>query len=168
MAILEVLTIPDPRLRTKATPIETITDEHRQMLDNILETMYEDGGVGLAATQVNIHLRMFVMDISTARNEPIKLINPEIIHTEGELEMEEGCLSVPGIYAKVTRPKKLTVKYLNPEGEAQELTLEGYGAKCIHHEVDHLNGVLFLDYLSPLKKKLLESKLKKLNKPKKN
>ena len=168
MAILEVLTIPDERLRTKASVLQKITDEHKKMLDDMLETMYEDGGVGLAATQVNIHQRMFVMDISTARNEPVKLINPEIISTEGALEMEEGCLSVPGIYAKVTRPKKLTVKYLTPEGETQELTMEGYGAKCIHHEIDHLNGVLFLDYLSPLKKKLLESKLKKLYHAKKN
>jgi peptide deformylase len=166
MAILEILTMPDERLRKKAAIIEQITDKHRQMLDDMLETMYEEGGVGLAATQVNIHERMFVMDVSTARNEPVKLINPEIIAFEGELDMEEGCLSVPGIYAKVTRPQKLTVKYLNENGETQETTLEGYSAKCIHHEIDHLNGVVFIDHLSPLKRKMLEGKLKKLVKAK--
>ncbi len=166
MTILNVLIVPDERLRRKASPVEAVTDEHRKILDDMLETMYKEGGVGLAATQVNVHLRLFVMDTSTARNEAMKLINPEITWTEGELEMEEGCLSVPGIYAKVTRPQKLTVKFLNEQGQAQEMTLEGYSAKCVHHEIDHLNGIVFLDHLSPLKRKMLEGKLKKLSKTK--
>jgi peptide deformylase len=166
MTILTVLSIPDERLRTKASTVDVITDEHRKILDDMIETMYAEGGVGLAATQVNVHLRMFVMDTSAGRNEPLKLINPEITFTEGSLEMEEGCLSVPGVYAKVTRPKKLTVKFLNEKGESQEMTVEDYPAKCVHHEIDHLNGVVFIDHLSPLKRKMLESKLKKLNRAK--
>ena len=166
MTVLTVLILPDERLRTKASLVESITDSHRTHLDDMLETMYADGGVGLAATQVNIHLRMFVMDTSTARNEPLKLINPEITWTEGMLEMEEGCLSIPGIYAKVSRPQKLTVKFLNEQGQTQEMTVEGYAAKCVHHEIDHLNGVVFIDHLSPLKRKMLESKLKKLTREK--
>jgi len=166
MAILEILTIPDPRLKTVAKEVAEVTDHTRKILDDLLETMLEEGGVGLAATQANIHERMFVMDVSTGKNEPIHFINPRIIETFGELEMEEGCLSIPGIYAKVTRPQKLTVHYLDYHGKPAEMTVEGYAAKCIHHEIDHLNGVVFLDHLSPLKRKMLEPKLKKLAKHK--
>ena len=167
MAVLEILTIPDERLRTVAEPVIAVTDEIRATLDDMLETMRHDNGVGLAATQVDIHQRMFVMDISTGRDEPLYLVNTEITDTEGELEMEEGCLSVPGIYAKVTRPKKLTVKFLDYDGKPQELTVDGYAAKCIHHETDHLNGIIFVDHLSPLKRKMLDKKLRKLAKSKK-
>ena len=166
MAVLEILTYPDPRLRTKAKPVETVTDAHRQILKDMLETMRSDNGVGLAATQVNIHERMVVMDVSSSRQEVRYFINPEILSQSGEVEMEEGCLSVPEIFAKVSRAETVQLKYLDEHGQSHEETLTGYEAKCIQHEIDHLNGVLFVDRLSPLKRKMLDNKLQKLIKKK--
>lgn len=162
MTILTVLRFPDPRLKTKAKPVNEITDATLAIIDNMLATMYDEKGVGLAATQVDIHQRIVVMDVSENGDQPIVLINPEII-TKGDetLVNEEGCLSVPGIYAKVDRHTTCTVKALNRQGE--EFTLDGEGllSICIQHELDHLNGVLFVDYLSPLKRQRIKAKLEK-------
>ncbi len=162
MTILTVLRFPDPRLKTKASPVSEITDATLSIIDDMFATMYAENGVGLAATQVDIHQRIVVMDVSENGDQPIVLINPEII-AKGEetLINEEGCLSVPGIYAKVDRHTNCTVKALNKNGE--ELTLEGEGllSICIQHELDHLNGVLFVDYLSPLKRQRIKAKLEK-------
>lgn len=162
MTILTVLRFPDPRLKTKASPVSEITDATLSIIDDMFATMYAEKGVGLAATQVDIHQRIVVMDVSENGDQPIVLINPEII-AKGEetLINEEGCLSVPGIYAKVDRHTNCTVKALNKNGE--EFTLEGEGllSICIQHELDHLNGVLFVDYLSPLKRQRIKAKLEK-------
>jgi peptide deformylase len=161
MALLNVLHFPNPRLRLKAEPVEKITPEIHQILDDMLETMYADRGVGLAAIQVNIQKRLIVMDISDDYNEPRCFINPEIISTEGSTSFEEGCLSVPGIYDKVTRPEKVVFKYLDKNNKSHTETAEGLFADCIQHEIDHLNGKLFIDYLSPLKQSRIQQKLKK-------
>ncbi|GAA6171186.1 peptide deformylase [Colwellia sp. KU-HH00111] len=162
MTILTVLRFPDPRLKTKASPVSEITDATLSIIDDMFATMYAEKGVGLAATQVDIHQRIVVMDVSENGDQPIVLINPEII-AKGEetLINEEGCLSVPGIYAKVDRHTNCTVKALNKNGE--EFTLEGEGllSICIQHELDHTNGVLFVDYLSPLKRQRIKAKLEK-------
>jgi len=162
MTILTVLRFPDPRLKTKAKPVTKITDETLSIIDNMLATMYDEKGVGLAATQVDIHQRIVVMDVSENGDQPIVLINPEIIAKSDEtLINEEGCLSVPGIYAKVDRHTTCTVKALDKTGK--EFTLDGEEllSICIQHELDHLNGVLFVDYLSPLKRQRIKSKLEK-------
>jgi peptide deformylase len=162
MTILTVLRFPDPRLKTKASPVSEITDETLTIIDNMLETMYDEKGVGLAASQINVHQRIVVMDVSEEGNQPIVLINPEIINKSNETVInEEGCLSVPGVYAKVDRHTSCTVKALDRNGE--EFTLDGEEllSICIQHELDHLNGVLFVDYLSPLKRQRIKAKLEK-------
>ena len=162
MTILTVLRFPDPRLKTKASPVSEITDTTISIIDDMLTTMYEEKGVGLAATQVDIHQRIVVMDVSENGDQPVVLINPEIIAKSDEtLINEEGCLSVPGFYAKVDRHTSCTVKALDKHGK--EFTLDGEGllSICIQHELDHLNGVLFVDYLSPLKRQRIKAKLEK-------
>ncbi len=159
MAILEVLHYPDERLRTVAKSIDRITPDIQQLAADMLETMYDEHGVGLAATQVNQHIRMVVMDVSEERNQPYVLINPEIIEKSGQIDNEEGCLSVPDQRANVSRANEVTVKALDLNGEEQEIHAEGFFAICIQHELDHLLGKLYIDYLSPLKRKRLEDKL---------
>jgi peptide deformylase len=162
MTILTVLRFPDPRLKTKAKPVTKITDETLSIIDNMLATMYDEKGVGLAATQVDIHQRIVVMDVSDDKNEPLVFINPEITFKSEEIVInEEGCLSVPGCYAKVDRHAQVTVKALDRNGK--EFSLEGDELLgiCIQHELDHLVGILFVDYLSPLKRQRFKKKLEK-------
>jgi len=162
MTILTVLRFPDPRLRTKAQPVTEITEATATIIDDMLATMYEEKGVGLAATQVDIHQRIVVMDTSEESNSPIVLINPEIIAKSNEkLINEEGCLSVPGTYAKVDRHEACTVKALDRTGKEFTINATGLQSICIQHEIDHLNGVLFVDYLSPLKRQRIKTKLEK-------
>lgn len=161
MAILPILEYPDSRLRKKAMPVEAVDDAIRQLLDDMLETMYAAPGIGLAATQVNRQQRVIVIDITEEKNSPVRLVNPEIVWTSGTEEMDEGCLSVPGIFEKVKRAEKIKVKALGYDGQAFELETEGLLAVCIQHEIDHLEGKLFVDYLSPLKRHLARKKLEK-------
>jgi len=161
MAILDVLQFPDERLRTVAKPIDEVNSEIKQLVADMFETMREEKGIGLAATQVNKHVRLVVMDVSEEQNEPRVFINPEIVDKEGSTISEEGCLSVPGNYAKVDRAEKVTVKALDGEGEPYELEADGLLAICIQHELDHLDGKLFVDYLSPLKRQRIRKKLEK-------
>ena len=161
MAILNILHFPDERLRTVAKPVEKVTDKHRTLVSNMLETMYDAPGIGLAATQVNVHERILVVDISEEKNDPIVLINPEILEKDGDQVFDEGCLSVPGIYETVHRAESVRVKALNKKGEAFEMNAEGLLAVCIQHEMDHLKGKLFVDYLSQLKKQRIRKKLEK-------
>ena len=161
MAILDVLRFPDERLRTVAKPIAEVNAEVKQLIADMFETMRDEQGIGLAATQVDRHVRLVVMDVSEEQNEPRVFINPEIIAKEGSTISEEGCLSVPGNYAKVDRAEKVTVKALDGEGEPYELEADGLLAICIQHELDHLNGKLFVDYLSPLKRQRIRKKLEK-------
>lgn len=161
MAKLEVLRFPDERLRTVAKPVTEINDETRQIVKDMLETMYDENGIGLAATQVDIHQRIVVIDVSEERNEPRVLINPEITKRDGSTISEEGCLSVPHSYAKVDRAETVTVKAQNEHGEEYELDAEGLLAVCIQHELDHLMGKLFIDYLSPLKRQRIRKKIEK-------
>ena len=162
MAILKVLHFPDPRLRKKAIAVTRVDAVIRTLVHDMLETMYQENGIGLAATQVNIQKRVVVIDLSEQRNNPVYMINPEIIQSEGTEEMQEGCLSVPGYYDLVQRAEKVRVRYLNLAGESAETAADGLFAVCIQHEIDHLNGKLFIDYLSPLKRKRLQKKLEKL------
>ncbi len=162
MALLNILRYPDPRLRAKAEIVETVDVGIQKIVDDMFETMYEAHGVGLAAIQVNVQKCIMVMDVSDTREQPLCFINPEIIHEEGHVALDEGCLSFPGVYATVTRPEKLTVKALDREGKPFELDAEGLLAKCIHHENDHLEGKLFVDYLSPLKRQRIKKKLQKM------
>lgn len=164
MALLPILEFPDERLRTIAQPVEAVDDEIRSILDNMLETMYEAPGIGLAATQVNIHKRMIVIDVSEEKNDPLYLINPEIIKLEGIEEMDEGCLSVPGVYETVQRADKVTIKALGYDGKPFEMQADELLAVCIQHEIDHLDGKLFVDYLSPLKRNRIKKKLEKQRK----
>lgn len=162
MAILTVLRFPDEKLRTKAVPVTEVNDEIRTIVSDMFETMYAEKGVGLAATQVNIHQRIVVIDVSEDKSEAFTLINPEIIAKSDETVInEEGCLSVPGCYAKVDRHTKVTVKALDVNGN--EFTLDGEEllSICIQHELDHLAGTLFVDYLSPLKRQRIKTKLEK-------
>lgn len=161
MSRLEILEFPDPRLRRVARPVESVTERERQLAADMLETMYEARGIGLAATQVNKGVRLVVMDLSEARNEPRFFINPEIVDRSGTQTCEEGCLSVPGIYAEVERAEKVTIRALDLEGEAFELEADGLLAVCIQHEIDHLDGKVFVDYLSPLKRRMVEKRLRK-------
>lgn len=161
MALLEILHFPDPRLRTKAQPVERVDDDIRRIVDDMFETMYAAPGIGLAATQVNVHKRIIVIDISKEQNQPLVLINPEIIASSGEEEMEEGCLSVPGVYDTVRRADAVTVRALGRDGQPFELEADGLLAVCIQHEMDHLAGKLFVDYLSPLKRQRIKKKLEK-------
>lgn len=162
MALLNILTLPDQRLKKVAQPISQITAEIKQLADDMLDTMYAAPGIGLAATQVDRHIQMVVMDISEQKNEPMVLINPIITERNGEQVHEEGCLSVPGIYANVQRAEHITVRYQDLNGDEQSLTTEGLLAVCIQHELDHLMGIVFLDHLSVLKRKLALKKLAKI------
>ncbi|GAB2892184.1 peptide deformylase [Microbulbifer echini] len=162
MAKLEILEFPDPRLREVAKPVTEVTDTHRQLLDDMFETMYAAPGIGLAATQVNVHERIVVVDISEDNSEPYGFINPEIEVLDPEIhQYDEGCLSVPGFYETVERPRRVRVKALDRDGEPFALEVEGLLAVCIQHEVDHLDGKLFVDYISPLKRNRIRSKLEK-------
>lgn len=162
MAILEILEFPDPRLRTQASPVQSVTDDTRRLIDDMFETMYAAPGVGLAATQVNVHERIVVIDVSEDKSQPLVFINPEITVLEGpQHEYDEGCLSVPGFYETVSRPENILVKALDRDGQPFELRPEGLLAVCVQHELDHLEGKLFVDYLSPLKRKRIRSKLEK-------
>ena len=161
MAILPILHYPDPRLRHKALPVERVDDEARALLDDMLETMYEAPGIGLAAPQVNVAKRAIVIDISEERNQPLYLVNPEIVQRRGEIQTEEGCLSVPYIYEPVDRAQWIKVKALGRDGQAFDMETEGLLAVCIQHEVDHLEGKLFVDYLSEIKRGRIRKKLEK-------
>ncbi|MBA6329006.1 peptide deformylase [Colwellia sp. MB02u-6] len=162
MAILPVLRFPDEKLRTKAQPVTEVNDEIRNIISNMFETMYDENGVGLAATQVDIHQRIVVIDVSENKEHPYVLINPEITHKSNDTIInEEGCLSVPGCYAKVDRSIDVTVTALDENGKAFTLDGEELLAICIQHELDHLNGILFVDYLSPLKRQRFKKKLEK-------
>ena len=161
MAQLPILEYPDPRLRKVAAPVAAVTPEVQKLVRDLAETMYAAPGIGLAATQVDIHKRVIVIDISPTRDQLHVFINPELLAAEGEAECEEGCLSVPGYYEPVTRAAKVTVRALNERGERFELTSEGTLAVCIQHEMDHLVGKVFVDYLSPLKRARLAAKFRK-------
>ena len=161
MALLNILRFPDPRLRNKATPITKVTDKIRQLADDMLETMYEAPGVGLAAIQVNVKKRLIVIDISEDKSQPLVLINPEVISSEGEREHEEGCLSVPEAYEMVTRADKVRVKALDRDGKEIEFDADDLLATCVQHEIDHLEGKLFVDYLSNLKRQRIKKRLEK-------
>jgi peptide deformylase len=161
MAKLEVLHFPDPRLRKKALAIEVIDANIQTMAENMLETMYDEGGIGLAAIQINIQQRMVVIDVSEDRNNPLILINPEIIASDGIEQMQEGCLSVPGYYDDIERAETIKYSYLTLEGESIEQETDGLLSVCIQHEIDHLDGKLFIDYLSPLKRQRLLKKIDK-------
>lgn len=161
MAKLTILEFPDPRLRTRAAAVKGVDDRIRKLVDDLFETMYAAPGVGLAATQVDVHERVIVIDISEDRSQPITLINPELVTREGLEEMEEGCLSVPGIFDKVRRAQRIRVRTLDREGQVQEFDADGLLAVCIQHEMDHLEGKLFVDYLSELKRTRIRKKLEK-------
>lgn len=164
MAFLEILHFPDPRLRKKAIPVDEVNDQVRQTVKDMFETMYEAPGIGLAATQVNIQQQIIVMDVSDDKSVPLCLINPQIITKDGEEEMQEGCLSVPGIFENVQRAENITVRALDQQGLEFTLEADGLLAVCIQHEIDHLDGKLFVDYLSPLKKQRIKKKMLKLKK----
>lgn len=164
MSILSILEFPDSRLRTVAKAVTEVDKATVSLIDDMFETMYEAHGVGLAATQVNVHQRIIVIDTSEEKNEPICLINPEIVEHLGEEESDEGCLSVPGIFEPVKRAERVRVSALNQQGERFELDAEGLLAVCIQHEMDHLRGKLFVDYLSPLKRERIKKKMDKLHK----
>lgn len=162
MAVLQILEFPDPRLRTVAKPVETVDNSIRTLIDNLYETMYDASGIGLAATQVNVHSRILVMDVSEDHDQPRTFINPEITVLDETLgHYDEGCLSVPGFYEEVQRPQRIRVHALGRDGEPFEEELDGLEAVCLQHEVDHLDGKLFVDYISPLKRQRIRRKLEK-------
>jgi peptide deformylase len=161
MALLPILEYPDPRLKKVAAPVRSFTPEVVRLVRDMAETMYAAPGVGLAATQVDVHKRIIVIDTSESKDDLLVLVNPEIIATDGEAECEEGCLSVPGYYDKVTRAAQVTVRAQNERGETFERTADGLLAVCIQHEMDHLIGKMFVDYLSPLKRARLAAKQRK-------
>jgi peptide deformylase len=161
MARLNILHFPDPRLRKRAVPVDTIDAEVRRCIDDMLETMYAAPGIGLAANQVNVRKRIVVIDVSEQKNQPLVLINPTLLERQGEAEMEEGCLSVPGFHELVRRAERIRVSALDYHGEPVEMAAAGLVAVCIQHEIDHLDGKLFVDYLSPLKRNWIRKKLEK-------
>lgn len=161
MALLNILEFPDERLRTKAVVVEDVDDSVRQVVDDMFETMYEASGVGLAATQVDIHKQIIVLDVSEEKDTPFCLINPKIRNKDGVEECEEGCLSVPGFFEKITRAENINVSALGRDGKTLDIKAEGLLAVCIQHEMDHLKGKLFVDYLSPLKRQRIRKKLEK-------
>ncbi len=161
MTTLNILHFPDPRLRNVAKPVKRVDDAIRQLAEDMLETMYAAPGIGLAATQVNVDKRIVVIDISEEKNQPLCLINPEILELDGVEEMEEGCLSVPGFYERVQRAERVRIRALDREGQSFELETDGLLAVCIQHEIDHLDGKLFVDYLSQLKRTRIRKKLEK-------
>lgn len=164
MPLLAILKFPDARLRTKAKPVEAVTDEIKQLVDDMFETMYAAPGIGLAATQVDVHQRIVVIDVSSEKDEPLCLINPVITKKDGIEEHEEGCLSVPGFYETVERAEQIQFKALNREGEEFKMDVDDLLAVCVQHELDHLEGKLFVDYLSPLKRNRIKKKLEKQQK----
>jgi peptide deformylase len=161
MTKLAILEYPDPRLRKKAAAVTVVDDAVRQLANNMLETMYAAKGVGLAATQVDVHRRLIVLDVSEARDQPLVLINPELLKAEGSGPGEEGCLSLPGIYDKLSRATHIRVRALGLDGEPFEMDADGLLGVCIQHEMDHLEGKLFVDYLSELKRQLIRRRLEK-------
>ncbi len=161
MALLDILVYPDPRLRIKAKPVAEVNQTIRNLVDDMAQTMYTAPGIGLAATQVNLAYRVLVIDISEEKNNLQTFINPEIITATGDHEYEEGCLSVPGVYAKVSRPSTVTVRALDREGKPFEVTADGLLATCLQHEIDHLDGKVFVDYLSRLKQVRIRKKMLK-------
>ena len=167
MALLPILEFPDTRLRTKAVPVEVATigqSDFQRLLDDMFETMYEAPGIGLAASQVDVHQRFMVIDVSDEHDQPLVFINPEITAKHGEQVYQEGCLSVPGIYADVTRADVITVRAHGRDGQPFEMEADGLLAVCVQHEMDHLDGKLFVDYLSPLKREMVKKKLAKMRK----
>ena len=161
MAILDILRYPDPRLYTIAQPAEKVDDSVRRLVRDMAETMYAAPGIGLAATQVDVHKRVIVIDVSDARDQLVVLINPEIVWREGEKECEEGCLSVPGVYDIVKRAERVGVRALDADGRQFELAAEGMLAVCVQHEIDHLEGKVFVEYLSRLKQTRIRARLQK-------
>jgi len=162
MAKLTILEYPDPRLRTRAVAVEHVDDALRDLIDDMFETMYAAPGIGLAATQVNVHKRVLVIDVTQERTQPLVFVNPEILEREGSVEAEEGCLSVPGIFDRITeRAERVVVRALDRDGRSFELEADGLLAICIQHEIDHLEGRLFVDYLSDLKRTRIRKKLEK-------
>ncbi len=162
MALLEILEFPDPRLRTEAKPVASVDDAVRRLVDNMFETMYAAPGIGLAATQVNVHQRIIVMDLSDEKDKPLVFINPKLEILDHEtLEYDEGCLSVPGFYETVNRPGRIRVKALDRQGEPLDMEADGLLAICVQHEIDHLGGKLFVDYLSTVKRQRIRAKLVK-------
>lgn len=169
MAILKILEFPDPRLRTEAKPVETVDDGTRQLIDDMFETMYNAPGIGLAATQVNVHQQVVVMDISEDGDDPLVFINPEVTVLDADtLPYDEGCLSVPGFYETIDRPSNIIVKALDRNGEPFTLEPDGLLATCIQHELDHLKGKLFVDYVSPVKRQRIRKKLEKAHRQQEN
>lgn len=165
MALLPILEFPDPRLRTVAKSVTEVDDKVRQLVDDMFETMYDAPGIGLAATQVNVHKRVVVIDVSEDKSQPMVFINPEIEVLDAEVsEYDEGCLSVPGFYETVVRPGHIRVKALDRNGDAFEIEPQGLLAVCIQHELDHLNGKLFVDHISPFKRTRIRAKLEKKHK----
>ena len=162
MAILDILEFPDPLLRTVAKPVQKVDDKIQRLIDNMLETMYEAQGIGLAATQVNVHRQVIVIDLSEQKDSPLILINPSFEVLDDEVfDYQEGCLSVPGFFEEVSRPANIKLKALGRDGKLFELVPDGLLAVCIQHEIDHLNGKLFVDHLSALKRNRIKQKIKK-------
>lgn len=161
MTRLTILEYPDPRLRTVAQPVDVVDDELRSLIDDMFETMYASNGIGLAATQVNIHRRLLVADISDDHDQPLALVNPEVLEREDVETTQEGCLSVPGIFDDVERAQRVHIRALGRDGKPFEMTADGLLAVCIQHEIDHLDGKLFVDYLSELKRQRIRKKLEK-------
>lgn len=161
MALLPVLEYPDPRLRLRAKPVTKVDDRIRRLIDDMLETMYDAPGIGLAATQVDVHERVIVTDISERNDAPVCLVNPEILEKEGKINSEEGCLSVPEFFEYVDRAERIRVRALDRSGAATEFEATGMLAVCIQHEMDHLDGKLFVDYLSALKRERVKKKFTK-------
>jgi peptide deformylase len=168
LGILTILEFPDERLRKKAAVVKTVDDKIKKLVDDMLETMYQSHGVGLAATQIDVHQRVIVIDVSEEKDDPLYLINPEIIEKDGIKESEEGCLSVPGFFEKVKRAEHIRVKALNREGQSFEFEARDLLAVCVQHEMDHLSGKLFVDYISPLKRQRIKKKLEKIHKMEKD
>ena len=167
MSILTILEFPDPRLRTVAEPVESVDDAIRTLVDDMFDTMYDAPGIGLAATQVNVHKQVVVMDLSEDRSEPLVFINPKVtVLQDDTLPYDEGCLSVPGFYETVDRPANIKVDALDRDGNAFTLEPDGLLAVCIQHELDHLQGKLFVDYISPIKRQRIRKKLEKAHRSK--
>lgn len=162
MAQLPILRFPDPRLRTVAKPVEQVDDALRALIDDMFETMYEEPGIGLAATQVDRHIRLVVMDVSDDKSNAKVLVNPEIVESSGVQHCKEGCLSVPTVFVEVKRAETVTVRALDRDGQPYEFTASGLEAVCVQHEMDHLDGKVFVDYMTPLKREMTLKKLSKL------
>lgn len=167
MALLNILEFPDPRLRKIAEPVTEVDDDIRQLCKDLFETMYQAPGIGLAATQVNVHKRLLVCDVSEDQTQPMVFINPEILQFSADVSSyDEGCLSVPGYFEQVERPESVIVSTMDLDGATLQMEIDGLLSTCIQHEIDHLNGKLFVDYLSPIKRQRIRSKLEKQHKKK--